>query len=229
MSREFYETRKLFIPYVNYKYPLTYDEWLSLSEDKKAAHLYCQFFSQIVSAWYKAKSFYADEQEGVETVLQYIIKNVPKIEEDYRRFSAPYMYRMSYNCLYCISHDRLRDKWRYENEVSNNQISSDGKEIDLFDFCASYDTYRIEDDETEHELQNWFWRVVESCDKRAKTLAEDLCDGKKVLKTLCKRDNKIVEKIRKNLVVVLPFYYDDPIVDMIINEFNETIVKEVIK
>lgn len=229
MSKEFYETRNLFIPFVNYINPLTYDEWLSVSDDKKAAHLYCQFFNEIILAWNKAKSFYAEEQEGVETVLQYIIKNVPIIKQDRKRFTASYMYRISYNCLYCISRDRIGDKWRYENVISNNQLSAEGDPIDLFDFYACYDEYVCEADESEQLIRQWVWKLVEDHGKCAVKLAEALIDGKKELKTLCNRDQKLINVLRVELFKVLPFYYDDHTIDLIIQEFNHTITEEVIK
>ena len=209
MSKEFYETRRLFIPYVNYTRPLSYDEWLSLCDDKKAAHLYCQFFNEIVCAWYKAKSFYASEQEGVETVLQYIIKNVPKIVEDPNRYSERYMYRISYNSLYCISHDRKIDKWRYEHEISNVQNTSSGGTIDVFDFCPSFDSYQLDEISIDPELSAAFWAVIKHSDKRSVEICNKLCEGKKTRDTLCKRDKDILKKIQTELLTLLTFYYDD--------------------
>ena len=224
MSKEFYETRRLFIPYVNYTCPISFVEWLCLPDDKKAAHLYCQFFDEIVLAWYKSKSFYAEEQEGVETIMQYLIKNVDKIKADSKRYSSAYIYRIAYNCLYCISHDRKSDKWRYDNEISNYQQDSSGDTVNLFDFCSTYDTYDIESDGD--DLETLFWKSIESCDKYAKALAEDLCDRKKCLKTLSKRDLNTLRKIRENILTILPFYYKDEVLNKIIEEICSAVDSE---
>lgn len=74
MSREFYEARRLFINHINYTNPYSYEEWIALPEDHKTVALYIQYFNEIILAWYKTKSFYASEEEGVETVLQYLNK-----------------------------------------------------------------------------------------------------------------------------------------------------------
>lgn len=135
---EFIKTKELFKNYINYKRPLSYDEWMQVHPDHKAAFLYVQFFREIHLAWTKARKLYGDECEGVSVALQYLIKNVPIIEEDPKRYSAKYIYRVAYNCLYCICHDRKCDKDRYEYEVSNIIVVGDvegsaGDMLDLFD------------------------------------------------------------------------------------------------
>ena len=102
MSREFYEARRLFINHINYTRPYSYEEWIALPEDHKCVALYIQYFDQIILAWYKTKSFYASEEEGVETVLQYLNKNVPILEANEKKFNERYIYRVAYNCLYKI-------------------------------------------------------------------------------------------------------------------------------
>ena len=79
-NNPFYTTRDFFKEATQFKGPMSYDEWVSCPDDHKAAVLYLQFFEQITLAWYKAKSFYGSDEEGVETVLQYLMKNVPIIE-----------------------------------------------------------------------------------------------------------------------------------------------------
>ena len=79
MNNQFRETRKLYINYLQYTKPLSYVEWVALPEDHKAAALFVQYFDQIELAWYKAKSFFTSEEDGVYTVMQYLMKNVDKI------------------------------------------------------------------------------------------------------------------------------------------------------
>ena len=89
--KEFYETRKLYRDYTHYEKPLTFDQWSSLDRGYKAAVLFIQFFDEILLAWNKAKSYDGDELEAVETVNQYLIKNVDKIMEEPKRFKAAYI------------------------------------------------------------------------------------------------------------------------------------------
>ena len=73
----FYQTRDMFKEFIGVDTPLAYSTWMELDPDKKAAALFVNFFDQITLAWYKAKSFYAVDEDGVSTCLQYLQKNVP--------------------------------------------------------------------------------------------------------------------------------------------------------
>lgn len=157
-TNEFYTTRNLFIAYTNYTKPLSYDEWLKSADESKSAILYCQFFEQITLAWYKLKSVYSSESDGVSEVLQYLNKNVPLIEKDPKRFTPNYIYKVSYNCLYCLCRDPNRYKAAYENEISN-LISSGEDELDLFDTVADEEDYDNFDKDARREQ---FWRIIES-------------------------------------------------------------------
>ena len=173
MSNEFYETRNLFRTAVGYNRPLSYDEWSAVADDHKVAVLYCQYFDQIVMAWYKSKSFYASEEEGVETVIQYLMKNVPIIQDNSSRYKASYIYRVAYNCLYCISHDRMIDKQRFSMEVSNVVASDSGDDLDLFDLaedvCSDH-----EFDVDRNMLSKKFWQMMEDLDVDTKACIDNL-------------------------------------------------------
>lgn len=167
MMNTFYETKKLFTDYIQYTKPLSYVQWLSLNDDHKAAALYVQFFNEIVLAWNKAKSYDGDDEEAVETVLQYLIKNVEIIKKNPDRFKASYIYRVAYNCLYCICHDRKCDKDRREFEIHAIQYSSDGEEFNLLDaFTRNNDTIEYAMD------RDSFWSIIENLDVDSKALVE---------------------------------------------------------
>lgn len=154
MNNAFVETRNLFMSYTNYNRPLSFEEWMCAPQDSKAALLYVQYYEQITLAWYKSKSFFAIEEEGVETVMQYLMKNVPVIEKNPNRFKPSYIYQVAYNCLYCISHDRKCDIERFEKEVSN-VVGYDGEELDLFDTVLSG---MSQDDEL---TSKHFWAIID--------------------------------------------------------------------
>lgn len=155
MNNAFAETRNLFMAYTHYERPLSFEEWVSAPQDSKAALLYVQYYEEITLAWYKSKSFFAVEEEGVETVLQYLMKNVPVIEQNPKRFTPGYIYRVAYNCLYCISHDRKCDIERWERETSN-LTRFDGNELDLFDTVT---TNLLGADEA--LTSESFWAIIE--------------------------------------------------------------------
>lgn len=155
MNNAFAETRNLFMAYTHYERPLSYEEWVCAPQDSKAALLYVQYYEQITLAWYKSKSYFAVEEEGVETVLQYLMKNVPIIEQNPRRFSQSYIYQVAYNCLYCISHDRKCDIERWERETSNI-TRYEGNELDLFDTVT---TNLLGADEA--LTSEGFWAIIE--------------------------------------------------------------------
>jgi len=156
---DLYTTRELFSQYVNYNAPLSYEAWLEVADDLKAAVLYCQFFEQITLAWYKLKSVYSTEADGVAEVLQYLQKNVELIKADSKKFTPGYIYKVVYNCLYCLCRDPNRYKKAYENECSNIQNSSDG-EFDLFDTFA--DTNHTIEAHIAAEAEARIWRAIES-------------------------------------------------------------------
>ena len=204
MSREFHETRKLFANYIGYTDPLTYQEWMVVPEEKKIAYLFCQFFNEIELAWYKSKSFYACEQEGVETVIQYLHKNIPRIMDKPSRFSSPYIYRVAYNCLYCISHDRKCDRDRYEKE-SSNIVVTDGRELNIYDFIRGSEFDMEFDDRV---LQAWFWKTIEDCGSDALMTAARLMDGGRRTKGITPtKEQELIEKLQEVLAKFKPYYY----------------------
>lgn len=190
----FHDTRNLFINALDYKEPLSFEEWKAKPDDLKAALLYVQFYNEITLAWDKADTIdFGDDGEGVSTILQYLRKNVctiqyfqkddPKkkanlefrtknpdgyitverrmIEEDPSKFSPGYIYRVAYNCLYCIcGHDRQCDKDRINNETSSIVTNSEGEERSVFD--SYIDASKCVDTVLySNDLEKEFWSVIE--------------------------------------------------------------------
>lgn len=198
----FYATKAMFRAYLNYTKPLSYDEWIHVSEDDKAAVLYVQFFDQIVLAWYKVKSFYTPDEDGVSTMLQYLIKNVPVIKENPSRFSPAYIYRVAVNCLYCICHDIKRDRDRYDNEVSNLCVTGQGDVVDLFDTVPDTDGIASALD------RDAFWAAVMSLDLSDEmyefvlSLADMQCP-----KRLNDEKRAIIAQLKEVLAPFMEIYY----------------------
>lgn len=194
MISTFYDTKNCFKTYTHYIEPLSYDDWTKLPEDHKAAVLYVQFFSSIISAWNAAKSYDGDDEEAVETVLQYLLKNVPVIEKNPSRFTARYIYRVAYNCMYCICHDRKCDKERRENEISASQLDDSGNEWSLFDTVAST-SCRIEDAIN----SKIFWEFVENLDVETRVLFDRIAALGRVPASLSARNLELLADLRAKL------------------------------
>lgn len=158
-KNEFAITRELFISYLNYTSPVSYEQWLETADDSKAAVLFVQFYDQITLAWFKLKSIYSTEADGVAEVLQYLQKNVPYIVSDSNRFTPSYIYKISYNCLYCLCRDPNRYKAAYENETTSIVAGPDGEELDLLDLVAAKDR-PIESDVSD-VLREEIWRIID--------------------------------------------------------------------
>lgn len=189
----FYATCIMFRDYIGYTEPLSFEEWSSLDDDKKAAALFVQFFEQITLAWHKVKSFYTLEEDGVSTMMQYLLKNVPVIEDKPSRFSAAYIYRVAYNCLYCICHDIKVDRDRYEKEMSNIQTCGDNNddEIDLFN------TVVTDEDVVDVIDRERFWELIEDMGEDTIEVVNKLINGNH---PRGRKNTAIIEELRIRLV-----------------------------
>lgn len=176
MTNAFAETRKQFIMGTRYSRPLSYEEWMMIPEEHKAAVLFVQFYDEITLAWYKTKSFFVVEEDGVSTTLQYLIKNVPIIENDPKRFKSSYIYRVAYNCLYCISHDIKRDIERWEKEVSNIVCYGEDQ-LDLFDTISASNCNAQEELDKEE-----FWALIENMGVKTQKVVNHLLNGESLNK-----------------------------------------------
>lgn len=145
---EFYDTYKMYCNYIGYdkSKPYSYETWMKLDNSRKCAALYCQFYFEITLAWYKVSTSWNTEAEGVEEIHKYLLKNVGKIEEDKKRFSPKYIYRVSWNCFDCLIPKWVpRLKWRIENEVNTEYVGNDGVPFSVFDFVSDGKSDKIDD------------------------------------------------------------------------------------
>lgn len=193
MSNAFAETNKLFIESTRYTGPVSYEEWISIPQEHKAAVLFVQFYDEITLAWYKTKSFFVVEEDGVSTMLQYLIKNVPIIENDPKRFKPSYIYKVAYNCLYCISHDIKRDIERFEKEVSNIVMSGEDQ-LDLFD------TVPAKSDMYDEVMRKEFWAIIESEGLKTQKVIYHLLNGES-LGTVSKRSKSYATDPLRDIAV----------------------------
>ena len=158
-SNQFKETYNLFRGYINYSEEYLYDEWLNSPEEHKVAILYCQFYKEITLAWNKVVSVYSQDTDGVDEVVQYLMKNVDKIKNDSKRFRPQYIYTVAYNCLYCLCRDLNKKKKTYENECSNIAQHND-EELDFFDTVEACKETSVEGHISDNEKER-FWSLIE--------------------------------------------------------------------
>lgn len=161
VNTQFYYTKKVFSDYLNYSQPYTYEQWLQLPVDDKAAALFVQFYNQIYKAYLNTHTDYCDVEDAIECVIQYLQKNVDKIIQQPQRFVASYIYTVAYNCLYVINYDVKSSRQRCELTISNVQYTDGNNEFDLFDILPCEDNCLSWYDEM---LSNKFWEYIENID-----------------------------------------------------------------
>lgn len=206
MKGEFYKTRDQFKNSIDFEYPLSYDEWLSVDDGYKVAVLYLEFFNEITLAWYKCAGGYATEEEGVETILQYLDKNVEKLRKNRRRYTANYIYRVAYNCLSCIAFARKCDKWEAENVVLAVQNSHDGTEYNLLDFVGDSNNSLP----FEEEIRRRFWAEVEDLGEDTQTFVRNILEGDRLPTGFGgkKKKTELSEKLQAVLEKYKGVYYN---------------------
>ena len=199
----FYAARSRFRNVVGSE-PLSYEEWLSLDDQYKAAALFVNFFDQITLAWSKAKSFYVLEEDGVSEMMKYLMKNTPLIASKKSKYSPAYIYKVAYNCLYCISRDIKRDRLAYENNVP--QYVQCGDDIlDLFDtVCDTEDT-----DKTISKKN--FWALVDSQEWDVKAMIVKILEGGALPAGIpMKRRAEIMEELKTTFADYKALFYGEP-------------------
>lgn len=182
MANNFSETRNLFTLYTGYVRPLSYDEWNALPSDHKSAVLFVQFFNEITLAWYKlsTKCPWTPDEDGVSCICQYLEKNVKILETHPERFSSAYIYKVAYNCLYCITVDPPKPRERFEKEVNHMVSGNEDTEYDLYDTAPRHS---VEEEYEEKIYKEMFWRVIEDCGLETQKVVNWLLNDVSLMKT----------------------------------------------
>lgn len=110
---------------------LTFNKWMKKPDDLKAAFLFINFYKEIKNARFKAiKMKWVDECKVLSTLFQYLDKNVYRIKDDPKRYTAAYIYQVSYNCMKSTNWDKSAENI-YNKEVSLTVQINDSE----FDVC----------------------------------------------------------------------------------------------
>lgn len=171
---QFYETYSLFtstLQEFTNSNP-TYEEWLDLPDDLKAASLYVKYFPCIIASWKRASVEYVLDDDAVEVCLQHLQKNVEKIINDAKRYTSSYITKVTYNGMASIRRYAVNKKNAYEKEVSV-YINSDNpeSETDIFD------TLTVEDTTVDFD-ESLFWMVVEDMSISTQSVVDYLINNK---------------------------------------------------
>ncbi len=190
-NSEFYNTYKLYREYIGYTEPYSYRAWMKLPENFKAAALYVQFYNEITLAWYKVKTNWSIEEEGVETINQYLIKNVSKIKGDKKRFKPAYIYKVAYNCLYCLCIDPSKNKDRFLKETSADSIDFEG-EMSWYDFIGV-------DEDAPHIIESSMLKdYFQNCDNSIQIFIEYVLGECTEYQTYCKIKKQVGYEVSKD-------------------------------
>ena len=184
-NSQFIQTRNMFRDYLSgYSKSPNYNEWKNAAEDDKAALLFVTFYQEITLAWYNAVTsngvVYVSQEDGVSTVIQYLMKNVEKIEEDEKRYTPQYIYQVCYNCLLSLWRTRTTDMQRCAVEVSPDfEVESagcilgknfkEGGVVNLWDLVPSED----EDLETQ-QTKEAVWNIIRHMGPKAEKVVNHL-------------------------------------------------------
>ncbi|MBO4542830.1 MAG: hypothetical protein J5725_06555 [Bacteroidales bacterium] len=186
---QFVQTKKLFRDYLSgYPKNPTFEEWRDADPDDKAALLFVTFYQEITLAWYNAVVskgvIYVSQEDGVSTVLQYLMKNVTYISGDSKRYTPEYIYTVAYKCLLSLWQTRKTDRLRSDLEVPNiwdvsaestiqhPNLSSTGT-VNLWDLVPSDD-----DDYETQQVKEAIWNVIHHMGPKAEKVVNHLINPK---------------------------------------------------
>lgn len=207
MADQFREAYIRFKNLSGYTEPVEWSQWASINDvDIQTAILYCQFYDQITLAWYKARAEFVPDEDGLSCVLQYIIKNVPRIQAEEAKFTPAYMYRIAYNCMDCLRYVQ-RDINRYTTETTN-VVVYDGEELDLCDLVPHRDTSY--EDQVDKDR---FWSIIASMGPEVEKVVNHLVNDES-LRRVSKRSSA---------------YEEDPLADVSVSESRMNEIIEILK
>ena len=202
---QFSQTYSMFCDALPYTKDISYNNWLSADDEYKAAMLYVNFYKEITLAWCNAVVsrgiVFISQDDGVSTVLQYLMKNVPIIMAEPSRYTKEYIYRISYNCFSSLWATRGTEQQRCSVEIANEYTEGD-VDVNLWDLVPSTD----EDLETQ-QTKEAIWNIIRHMGPKAEKVVNHLINPSD---TLHKVSRKASDRDKDRLadVSVSPSEYD---------------------
>ena len=191
---KFNETKDRFLAatQVTIHYPITWESWMNLDDNLKAAALFVNFFKEVTMAYNALKCYYLDEEDAISHVCQYLIKNVDKIKADRKRFTPAYIYRVAYNCI--LGFVRVPSRKDFADNTTAQYFNIDGEEHDIFEI--------IEDD-TDCFKNAEFTRILENLSDEEKSMVSHLIWGSRLKKAEQRKEKELMDRIKKAFAELL--------------------------
>lgn len=199
---QFKETFNLFKASLTVESYSNYDEWVLIPDNLKAVALYVVFYEQITLAWMKTRKPFMEEETAISTLMQYLLKNVPIIESDEKRFTPAYLYKVAFNAFYPLGKIK-RDISEFEHRASP-YMTVNVQMLDL-DYEPDNPQYResafidLRVDTTEISTlieREEFWKLIESTDMDTKEVIECLINRSRIYGSLAKKKASVIQGLR---------------------------------
>lgn len=182
---QFYQTYKIFSDYLsNYSHPVNYATWRSADPDDQVAILYVRFFPEILQAWWVAVASrpnvtYVTQEDGVETVLQYLSKLPSRLMQNPEQYTARYIHRVCYNCLGCLYRPQTAQWW---GDLGSDEVTIDDMVLSLWDIIP-LDTDDYETQQTKEAI----WATIRHLGPKAEKVVNHLLNPEDRLSLLPKK------------------------------------------
>ena len=176
-SDAFTTTCLMFSNYLGFRNRLSYTDWVSLPKDSKVPALFVGFYDEIKLANFKRHRNYSDDTLSVETVIQYLTKNVPMIEADSSRYNPKYIYRVAYNCIGSLWCEGSAAHRAYHHSIDHYVAGNDDELISRLDFIPDNANVEIIVELDEELSREAFWRIVDSLDLHTRTFIQNILIG----------------------------------------------------
>jgi hypothetical protein len=191
---EFKEAKERYESAIGKKAPITFEEWFTLPDSHKAAALFINFYNQITLAWTKAKADFVEDEDGLSTVMQYLMKNVPIIETNPNKYSETYIYRVAYNCMGCLRRSKA-DIARYKECVSEwhskDSCYGGSDESSYFDFIGMDELA-----DKLHLAADILYDLYGELDRDEKAVINNILKGTRLTKKSKERESEIYTTLR---------------------------------
>lgn len=191
---EFKEAKERYESAIGKKAPITFEEWFTLPDSHKAAALFINFYNQITLAWTKAKADFTEDEDGLSTVMQYLMKNVPIIEANPNKYSETYIYRVAYNCMGCLRRNKTdvaRCKECVSEWHSKDSCYGGSDESSYFDFIGMDELA-----DKLHLAADILYDLYGELDRDEKAVINNILKGTRLTKKSKERESEIYTTLR---------------------------------
>lgn len=221
---EFRSTYEFYQAMLPIKFPIDWERWMLIHDDKKAAALYVNFYKEIALAWSKCKNIYTEDEIALFEVIQVLIKNVPIIMESESKFRSAYVYRIAYNAILGITRRYKVRKAVMDHLVSDMSFTDDNGTLrSIFDILPDPDS-DPRDLVGHRDKSAKLWNVIQDLPDDYVEVIEAIISHKHC-ETVSPADRrKIILNLREILKDSYADYFGDDEV-----ESKKTIFKDVVK